>query len=245
MVGAGPGDPGLLTVRARDLIMSCDCLVHDNLINPDIIALAPVGAERIPMGKRGHLPSARQEDINRVLIERAQAGRRVVRLKGGDPFVFGRGGEEALVLAEAGVPFTVVPGVTSGVAVPAYAGIPVTDRVLAGHVAFVTAYRRDGEPIDWSALARLDTVVIFMGAKGLEDHCQRLIAGGKSPATPACVIENGTYAQQRVIEGTLSNLATIVAESHLETPALVVVGEVVRLRHQLKWFGHDARGPKK
>lgn len=242
LVGAGPGDPGLLTVRARDLIMGCDCLIHDNLINPAIIALAPASAELIPMGKRGHQPSARQDDINKLLVEKARAGRRVVRLKGGDPFVFGRGGEEALVLARAGVRFTIVPGVTSGVAVPAYAGIPVTDRELAGNVAFVTAYRQDGKPIDWAALARIDTLVLFMAAKGLDNHCQQLIACGKSPETPACVIEWGTYAHQRVIAGALYDLPDLVARAGLAAPSLLVVGDVVRLRQELTWFGKDGRG---
>lgn len=240
LVGAGPGDPGLITVRGRDLLTRCDCLVHDQLIHPALIELAPASAERIAMGKRGHRPSAAQEDINRTLIERARAGRCVVRLKGGDPFVFGRGGEEALALVEAGVPFVVVPGVSSGIAAPAYAGIPVTDRTVAGNVAFVTACRRDGQPTDWSALARIDTLVLFMAAKGLAEHCARLIAGGKDPATPACVIEWGTYAHQRVVDGTLADLPGKVDGSGLGPPSLVVVGEVVRLRERLRWF--DAPG---
>ena len=236
LVGAGPGDPGLITVRGRELILGCDCLIHDCLVHPALIDLAPPAAERIPMGKRGHRPSPTQGDINLTLIERARAGRRVVRLKGGDPFVFGRGGEEAFALAEAGIPFEVVPGVSSGLAVPAFAGIPVTHRELAGSVAFVTACRRKGKGPDWNALARVDTLVVFMAAKGLAEHCSGLITGGRNAETPACIIEWGTYAHQRVVEGTLADLPVLSAQAGIASPAVLVVGDVVRLRSRLRWF---------
>lgn len=238
LVGAGPGDPGLLTVRGRELLGRADAVVYDHLVDERIARLAD-RAELIFVGKRPEAHPLTQEDINRLLVDLAQRHACVVRLKGGDPFVFGRGGEEALALREAGVPFEVVPGVTAGVGVPAYAGIPVTHRGLASSVTFLTGHRPPGETETAPQLDRLHldgTLVFYMGAGRLHENLRAIAASGRVEDTPAAAIEWGTYPRQRVIVGTLANLAARATEARIESPALIVVGEVARLRESLQWF---------
>ncbi len=232
IVGAGPGDPGLLTLRAARVLAIADTIVHDRLLHPDILLHARRGARLIYAGKEGGGASVSQEEINQLLIDQARLGRTVVRLKGGDPFVFGRGGEEALALHAARVPFEVVPGVSSGVAAPAAAGIPVTHRGVAGAVTFATAHRAEGAP-DWAHLARAETLVLFMAGARLAEATQALQAAGRSAETPAAVVEAGTWKHQRVVEGTLSTIALRASQASVGSPALLVVGEVVALRQQL------------
>ena len=245
LVGAGPGDPGLLTVRGAELLGACDVLVYDALANDAIVrrATRPDGAasELHFVGKRGgEEGSARQEDINALLVRLGREGRRVVRLKGGDPFVFGRGGEEAQALAAAGVPFEVVPGVTAGVAAPAYAGIPVTHRGVATSVTFVTGHEdpaRSAPGTDWRALARAGgTVVLYMGVRGLTRIAAELRAGGMAGDTPAAAVQWGSYPRQRTVVGTLDTLAARVAEAGLRAPVITVIGAVAALRDELAWF---------
>jgi uroporphyrinogen III methyltransferase/synthase len=238
LVGAGPGDPGLLTVRGRQILAEADCVIHDYLVSPGVLALIPETAARHNVGKRGHADSVSQAEINALLIACARQHQRVVRLKGGDPFVFGRGGEEAQALRAAGIACTIVPGVTSGIAVPAYAGIPVTHRASSSAVAFVTGHQQAGAewPIDWAAFAKVETLVLYMGMQRLADNCAALIAHGRSPDTPAAAIQWGTYARQRTVTGTLTTLPRLVAEAGLGAPAITVVGEVVRFRDDIAWF---------
>lgn len=241
LVGAGPGDPGLLTLKGRRVLEACDCVIYDHLVNPALLDFAPRSAERLYVGKRAgqhHLP---QEQINRLLVSRACAGCQVARLKGGDPFLFGRGGEEAAALSEAGVPWEVIPGVTSALAVPAYAGIPVTHRGLASSLAVVTAHEeasREGSRIDWPKLATAaDTLVILMCSRNVAEITARLIEHGRSPQTPAAIIEWGTYERQRVELGVLQDIADRAGAHRLGPPALLVVGPVVSLAEKLWWFG--------
>jgi uroporphyrinogen III methyltransferase/synthase len=238
LVGAGPGDPGLLTVRAAELLRSCACVVHDSLVNPAILALVPDGVERRDVGKRGGAASTTQAAINALLIELANRYRTVLRLKGGDPFLFGRGGEEAAALSAAGIPFLVVPGVTSGIGVPAYAGIPVTHRAASSVVAFATGHQaKDStEDLDWASLARIETVVLYMGMHRLRENCAALIAHGRAASTPAAAIQWGTYARQRVVTGTLATLPQLAQEAGLAAPAITVIGDVVRYREKIRWF---------
>ncbi|MDP2344607.1 MAG: uroporphyrinogen-III C-methyltransferase [Deltaproteobacteria bacterium] len=231
LVGAGPGDPELLTLRAARVIREADVVVYDRLVHPDVLAHARPHARLIYVGKEGGGTSTSQADIHALLVAQARLGRNVVRLKGGDPFVFGRGGEEALALDDAGVSFEVVSGVSAGFAVPAAAGIPVTHRGLSGSVTFATAVRNDGEP-DWAHLARSETLVVFMSGQRLSSTTSSLMAAGRSGSTLAAVIEAGTWEHQRVIEGTLSCIA--VAAADVGSPALLVVGEVVGLRSRLQ-----------
>ncbi len=236
LVGTGPGDPGLLTARALELIERAEVIIHDRLVPDEALARAPASAQLIDVGKQGGGPSASQSDINRLLVE--HGGRTVVRLKGGDPFVFGRGGEEVEALARAGIPFEVVPGVTAGVAAPAYAGIPVTHRGLASGVALVTGHEDPEKPeqsLDWSALAAFPgTLVIYMGVRQLEAIARRLMAAGRDPAEPAVVIERGTLPDQRVLEGTLATLPGLGARA----PAIVVIGRVAEPGRWGAWFEH-------
>ncbi|HEX5437671.1 MAG TPA: uroporphyrinogen-III C-methyltransferase [Gemmatimonadaceae bacterium] len=245
LVGAGPGDPGLQTVRARALLATSDALVYDALVHPDIIAMAArdrvVPLDMHFVGKRGGQASTPQEEINALLIRLAREGKRVVRLKGGDPFVFGRGSEEAQVLAGAGVAFEVVPGVTAGVAAPAYAGIPVTHRGVATSVTFVTGHEdpaRERSGTDWSALARAGgTIVLYMGVKRLSDIVTALVEqGGMTPETPVAVIEWGTCASQRTVTATLSTIVEQARAEGIGAPAITVIGDVVRFREQIAWF---------
>lgn len=238
LVGAGPGDPGLLTMRAHELLRECDCVVYDYLVNPELITIAPATAERHNVGKRGGEKSMSQNDINALLIQLARKHKRIVRLKGGDPFLFGRGGEEAVALSQAGIRFEIVPGVTSGIAVPAYAGIPVTHRAASSAVAFCTGHENPDKnaPLDWAALAKIETLVLYMGMHKLADICKGLIEHGKAKDTPACVIQWGTYAKQRVVEGTLTTLPELAKQSGIGAPAITVVGDVVRFRDEIRWF---------
>jgi uroporphyrinogen III methyltransferase/synthase len=242
LVGAGPGDPGLLTVRAVELIAAADVILYDRLIPPEALSHARPDAEIVYVGKQGEGPQVPQDDTHRLLLEHARAGRRVVRLKGGDPFVFGRGGEEALVLREAGIPFEVVPGVTAGIAVPAYAGIPVTHRDVASGVAFVTGHEDPAKPesaIDWAALAAFPgTLVFYMGVRTLPRIAERLVAEGRPPSQPVAVVERGTLSGQRTVVATLADVEARAREEGIRAPAITVVGEVVAMREQLAWLEH-------
>ncbi len=241
LVGAGPGDPGLITVAGLEAVRQADVIIYDRLVSPRLLEHPDlVGAELIYMGKVAGEGLHDQSKINELLIEKARLGKRVVRLKGGDPFVFGRGGEEAEALRAAGVPFAVVPGVTSATAVPAYAGIPVSHRGLAATFAVVTGHEDPdkGDPaIDWERLATaVDTLVLLMGVKTLPETVDRLIAGGRSPQTPVAVIRWGTTPDQRTVTGTLADIVQRVGAAKLQPPAITVIGEVVRLRETLAWF---------
>jgi uroporphyrin-III C-methyltransferase len=242
LVGAGPGDPELLTLRAARLLAQAQAVVYDHLVGPEVLALVHPAAQRIYVGKERSHHTMVQEDINTLLVRLAREGLSVVRLKGGDPFIFGRGGEELQVLAAHGVPFEVVPGITAAVGVASYAGIPLTHRDYAQSCLFVTGHLKDGTcNLDWAALARpRQTVAIYMGLAVLPTLCERLIAHGLPPDWPAAVIEQGTLAQQRVVASTLSDLAANVAAAGLKSPCLTIVGEVVRLRDQLAWFESPA-----
>ena len=240
LVGAGPGDPGLLTLRGKACLEEADVVVYDALANPALLGHARPDAERIFAGKRAGAPGLPQEEINRLLVERCRAGQVVARLKGGDPFIFGRGGEEAEALAAAGCPFEVVPGVSSAVAVPAYAGIPLTHRDLTSTVAFVTGHEdptREESGLSWEALAGgIGTLVFLMGVGTLPTIARRLIAHGRPPGTPVAVIRWGTTPRQQTVVGTLADIASKVEAAGLSPPAITVVGEVVHLRQVLNWF---------
>jgi uroporphyrinogen III methyltransferase / synthase len=244
LVGAGPGDPGLMTRRSLELIAAADVVLHDRLIPPGALDGARPDAQLLYVGKEPGRPAATQEEINALLVDFGLAGRRVVRLKGGDPFVFGRGGEEAEALAEAGVRFEIVPGVTAGVAAPAYAGIPVTHRDAASAVAFVTGHEdpsKDGSALDWDALARFPgTLVLYMGIKNLPLIAERLTAAGRDAAQPAAVVARGTLPDQRTVTGTLADIAARVAEAGVRPPAITVVGPVAELRETLAWLERRA-----
>ena len=244
LVGAGPGDPGLLTVRGRDLLARCDAIATDALANPAIVAAARAvnpGVEVHDVGKRGGRgESASQDDINALLIRLARDGKRVVRLKGGDPLVFGRGSEEAQALAAASIPFELVPGVTAGVAAPAYAGIPVTHRGVATSVTFVTGHEdptKAETQTDWAALARAGgTIVLYMGVKTLPRIAAALMAGGMAAETPAAAVQWGTWARQRTVTATVATLADAIALAGLDAPVITVIGAVVALREEIAWF---------
>jgi uroporphyrinogen III methyltransferase/synthase len=241
LVGAGPGDGGLLTVRAAQLIATADVILYDRLIPPDALAGARPDAELVFVGKEGGGEQVPQEATNELLLRHARSGRTVVRLKGGDPFVFGRGGEEALVLREAGIPFEVVPGITAGIAAPAYAGIPVTHRNVASAVAFVTGHENPAKPetaLDWPALAAFPgTLVFYMGVRALERIATQLVAGGRSPDTPVAVVERGTMPSQRTTHATLATVVASAAEAGVQAPAVTVVGDVAALGAELAWLG--------
>ncbi|HLB13836.1 MAG TPA: uroporphyrinogen-III C-methyltransferase [Burkholderiales bacterium] len=243
LVGAGPGDPDLLTLRAARLMRSVDAVVYDYLVSDAVLALVDPRAERIYAGKRQGCHALAQDEINKLLVALARRGRRVLRLKGGDPFVFGRGGEECEFLAEHGVPFEVVPGVTSASGASCYAGIPLTHREHARAVVFATGHRKDGSSdLDWETLARPhQTVVIYMGLTRLAEICRELIARGASPSLPAAVVERATTERQRVVTGTLRDLPGLAARAGVRPPSLVIVGEVVRLREALGAFDADAK----
>lgn len=240
LVGAGPGDPGLLTIKARDLLELADCVVYDALVNTEILRFAKRGAEMIGVGKRCGQLSWSQREINSLLLEKSRQHGVIVRLKGGDPFVFGRGGEEALALAEAQIDFEIVPGITAGSAVAAYAGIPITHRGLSSSVTFITAHEdraKSESTLRWQHLANgADTLVLFMGLAKLSDIAEQLIAWGRDANTPVAVIGSGTLATQQTVVGVLKDIAEITQREPIKAPALIVVGEVVRLREQLQWF---------
>ena len=237
LVGAGPGDPGLLTVRGLELLRAADVVVYDQLVSSAILAEAAAAAIKIYVGKQAGKHCIAQGEINSVLIDYARMGHAVVRLKGGDPFVFGRGGEEAVELADAGIPFEIVPGVSSAIAVPAYAGIPLTHRHYASSFAVVTGHpaRNAKASVDWAKLASsVDTLVILMGVKNLPQIVAEMLRGGVPLQTPVAVIRWGTTQAQESVIGTLDTICE--RATHLESPAVIVVGKVVELSEQLQWF---------
>lgn len=238
LVGAGPGDPELLTIKGRRLLESADVIVHDRLISVELLDLIPLGPLRICVGKTGGGPSMPQAEITELLIRLARAGHTVVRLKGGDPFVFGRGGEEALALRAAGIQFEIVPGVSSGIAGPAYAGIPVTHRGMARSVAFVTGDQDAtlGPAIDWAALAGIDTLVVFMAGRTAGRVAAALVGAGRSASSPAAVIVDASLSSQQVELTDLGALARRGARPNVGRPALLVIGSVAELAAELSWF---------
>ncbi len=239
LVGAGPGDPGLITLRGVEALRMADAVVYDYLASPELLAHAPVEAERIYVGKKAGQHTLGQEEINALLVRLARAGQQVVRLKGGDPFVFGRGGEEAEALAAAGIPFEVVPGVSSAVAAPAYAGIPVTHRGVAASFAVVTGHEDPSKAtnsIDWAALAGIDTLVFLMGVGNLASIVANLVAHGRAGDTPVALVQWGTLGTQRTVSGTLADIVERVRQAGISSPAVAVVGQVVGLRERLRWF---------
>lgn len=241
LVGAGPGDPGLLSILAFHALGHADVVVYDALVSKEVLALARPGAAREYAGKRGGKPSPSQPDISNRLVQLARRGLRVLRLKGGDPFIFGRGGEEALALVEAAVPFRVVPGITAGVGGPAYAGIPVTHRDVNAAVTFITGRDAGGnvpDSVDWEALAHgAPVLILYMALKHLRRIAERLTAAGRDPATPVAIISKATLPEQRVLITTLKASAAEAEAARIEPPAVIVVGDVVRLHEGLDWLG--------
>ncbi len=238
LIGAGPGDPGLLTLKAKDCLERSNVVIYDRLVSPEILAFVPSCAERIFVGKEANNHTRPQAEIDALLVEKALQGLIVSRLKSGDPFVYGRGGEEAESLAARGIPFEIVPGISSVIAVPAYAGIPLTHRRLASGFHVVTGHEclhSSGTP--WTVLALTSqTLVILMGMGHLREISEKLIVHGRSPDTPVAVVEWGTTSKQEVAVGTLLNISNVVKEAQLQPPAVIVVGDVVRLRDRLQWF---------
>ncbi|MFO7986897.1 MAG: uroporphyrinogen-III C-methyltransferase [Desulfatiglandaceae bacterium] len=240
LVGAGPGDPGLLTVKGKQCLSQADVVIYDYLANPAFLDLAREGAEILYVGKRGGAHTMSQEAINRLIVEYAVSGKMVVRLKGGDPFIFGRGGEEAQELIKSGVAFEVVPGVTSAISVPAYAGIPLTHRDHTATVAFVTGHEdplKGQSTVAWDRLAAgVGTLVFLMGVGNLPEITKKLMENGRPGDTPVAVIRRGTLSDQKTVVGTLNNIVRLVQESRIHPPAITVVGDVVHLRSELNWF---------
>jgi len=239
IIGGGPGDPGLVTLRAVECLSRADVVVYDHLVNREILDHAPGESRRIYVGKQGGDHTLSQDDINMILVEEARGGHVVARLKGGDPFIFGRGGEEALVLADHGIPFEIIPGISSAVAVPAYAGIPLTQRKFTSTVAFVTGHEDPTKPesrLHWEHLAPLETLVFLMGVKNLPTITEKLIEHGKDPETPAILVRWGTTADQETVVGTLGSIAALARERGMTPPAIFVTGDVVALRDRLAWF---------
>jgi uroporphyrin-III C-methyltransferase len=236
LVGAGPGDPGLLTVRAHEVLTSCDVVIYDYLVNPDILSQVPSGVERVYVGKVGGGRHTPQSEINSLLVELASKGQRVVRLKGGDPFLFGRGAEEAEALQAAGIPFQIVPGISSALAVPAYAGIPLTHRGISSSVTVLTGAIATAGTYGPVNTTSADTIVVLMGVKHLHEIAADLIASGRSGHTPVAVIRWGSYEGQRTFVGTLETIGALAQRQALRAPAVIVIGEVVKLRERLNWF---------
>ncbi|MCY7815837.1 uroporphyrinogen-III C-methyltransferase [Bacillus haynesii] len=246
IVGAGPGDPDLLTIKALKAIQTADVILYDRLVNKQILQHAKEGADLIYCGKLPDYHMMKQETINYFLVKYAKKGKTVVRLKGGDPFVFGRGGEEAQTLAEHGVAFEIVPGITSGIAAAAYAGIPVTHREASSNVAFVTGHYQKEENFEekWKALATgIDTLVIYMGIKNVKHIERLLIENGRDPSTPAAFIHWGTTDKQNTVLCTVGTLAGTVESEKIENPSLIVIGDVVQFSSQLNWFEPQLTDP--
>ncbi|MCJ7841195.1 uroporphyrinogen-III C-methyltransferase [Lederbergia sp. NSJ-179] len=247
IVGAGPGDVDLITVKGLTCIQKADVILYDRLINKELLLHAKKGAELIFSGKLPGFHKNKQEIIHQQLVKFAKRGKIVTRLKGGDPFVFGRGAEEAQILAEQGIPFEIVPGITSGFAAPAYAGIPVTHRDFSSSFAIVTGHMKAGKDDDirWQHLAQgVDTLAIYMGVGQLAYICQQLIKAGRSPHTPVAMIYWGTTNLQRTITGTLATIADIASEENIKNPSMIVIGEVVRLRESIQWFEQTQQPPQ-
>lgn len=243
LVGAGPGDPGLITVKGKECIERADVIIYDYLAAPALLSLAPEKAEMIYVGKKGGDHTLSQDGINALLVEKASGGAVVTRLKGGDPFIFGRGGEEAEVLVEAGIPFEVVPGVTSAIAAPAYAGIPLTHRKFTATLSLVTGHEdpeKEESNIDWPAISKSGTIVFFMGVKNLPLIVRRLIECGKPSDTPVALVRWGTTAKQQTVTGTLTTIVENVTAARLKSPSIIVVGQVVSLRDTMQWFENRA-----
>jgi len=238
LVGAGPGNPELLTLRGARLLEQADAVVYDHLVSSAMLDLVPPTAQRIYAGKRRGAHTMAQDEINTLLIKLALEGKQVVRLKGGDPFIFGRGGEELQALAQHGIAFEVVPGVTAASGVACYAGIPLTHRGYAQRCVFVTGHLMDGASnLDWSSLVQPhQTLVIYMGLGGLAEICRQLLAHGAAPELPVAVVQDGTIGSQKVVIGSLGNITERVAEQKLQSPCLIIVGEVVSLHQTLAWF---------
>jgi uroporphyrin-III C-methyltransferase / precorrin-2 dehydrogenase / sirohydrochlorin ferrochelatase len=251
LVGAGPGDPELLTLRAAKLLAEAEIIVYDHLVSAPILEMGHSGAERIYAGKERGNHALSQTDLNHLLVRLAREGKRVIRLKGGDPFIFGRGGEEVEALAAAGVVFEVVPGITAACGVAAYAGIPLTHRDYANSCLFVAGHLKDGGvDLDWDSLVRPGrTLVVYMGLLGLPTLCRELAAHGLSENTPAAIVQHGTTASQRTVVGTVATLPQLAQAARLAPPTLIIIGDVVRLHAQLAWYeaavpgaGADERG---
>ena len=238
LVGAGPGDPELLTLRAVHLLQQTDVIVYDHLVSSAVLDFVSPTAERIFAGKRRNEHTMRQEQINALLVKLAIEGKQVVRLKGGDPFIFGRGGEELQALAAHGVAFEVVPGVTAASGVSCYAGIPLTHRDFAQSCLFVTGHLQDGSAdLDWPSLVRpRQTVVIYMGLGGLSEICRQMMQHGAAPTLPIAVVQDGSIATQKVVIGTLADMPERVAQAGLKSPCLTIIGDVVKLHDALAWF---------
>ncbi|MCQ2560349.1 MAG: uroporphyrinogen-III C-methyltransferase, partial [Clostridia bacterium] len=240
LVGAGPGDPGLLTLRGKECLQKAEVVVYDRLVGKTLLDWIDPQAEKIYVGKSPEKHALKQEKINQLLVDQALAGKVVTRLKGGDPFVFGRGGEEAEALQAQGIPFEIVPGITSAVAVPAYAGIPVTHRGLTSTVTLITGNEdpnKADSSLNWQAISEIGgTLVFFMGMGNLSEITARLLKGGRQPETPVALIRWGTRPQQKTLLGTLQNIAALAAEAEFKNPAIILVGEVVQMREKLNWF---------
>jgi uroporphyrin-III C-methyltransferase len=239
LVGAGPGDPQLLTIKAVKVLKEADVVIYDRLVGEEILYLAPENAEKIYVGKRTGKHEVPQEEITELIIEKALGGGKIVRLKGGDPFIFGRGGEEVEALVEKGIPFEVVPGISSSVAAPMYAGIPLTHRDYAASVAIITGHRAgDAEkPIDWVKIANaVDTLVILMGVESIDGIVRKLLEGNISPSKPVAMIESGTYPKQRTLIATLGTIVKETKANQIKPPAVIVIGEVANLGRKLAWF---------
>jgi len=240
LVGAGPGDPKLLTVKAVETIKSAEVIIYDRLgVSEEVLNMAPVAAERLFVGKRTGLHEVPQDQITDLIVKKAKEGNIVVRLKGGDPFIFGRGGEEAEVLTAEGISFEVVPGISSSVAAPMYAGIPLTHRDYAASVAIITGHRAgDAEkPVDWIKIANaVDTMVILMGVESLESIVNKMLKGGISPEKPVAMVESGTLQQQRTIIATLGTIIAKAKKNNFKPPSIILIGEVAELGKRLAWF---------
>ncbi|BAK15714.1 uroporphyrinogen-III methylase [Solibacillus silvestris StLB046] len=248
IVGAGPGDVDLITVKGLRCIQEADVILYDRLINNELLSYAKLGAQLIFCGKLPNRHAMIQENINLSLVHHALQGKTVTRLKGGDPFVFGRGAEEAEVLAENGIPFEIVPGITSGIAAPAYAGIPVTHRDLGSSFAIVTGHMREGkdDSIQWESLAKgIDTLAIYMGIGNLPYICRQLLTFGRDASTPVALVHMGTYEQQQTITGTLGSIVEIAQVNDVKNPSMIIVGQVVALREKIAWYEQTVQQDKR